>query len=253
MTTSIEQEFSSLGEDVVAVFQKPEVLEALNKVYERREAPLKSKRDELLAKISETNEVLKSMGGLDSIKTLAQQAADAQRAAAEAAAKSTDVETVRKTYSEQLAAEKAEKEGLRKLILTEKVDNVVGKAIREAKGSSELLAPHINGRIKSELVEGQVKITVLSPNGVPMLRDDGKEATVNDLINEFKNSTTYSRAFEAVNVSGTGAKDAKPALTGSVNPWLPASKNITQQMQLARSNPELAKSMAAQAGIALNI
>jgi hypothetical protein len=253
MSNEITQEFEGLPDDVKTVFTKPEVLDALNRVFEKREAPLKMKRDELLAKISETNETIKQLGGLDSIKGLAAQAAEAQRKAEEAAAKSNDVETVKKTYSEKLAAAEQRHADLMKQVINEKTENILSKAIREAKGSAELLTPHIQSRIRSEFVDGQVKLTVLGANGVPMLRDDGKEATVKDLIEEFRGSSAYARAFDPNGTTGTGARDAKPTLNGVTNPWLSTSKNLTQQMQIVRENPALAKSLAAAAGIDLSI
>lgn len=253
MSTDITQEFDGLSDDVKTVLTKPEVMEALTKAFEKREAPLKAKRDELLAKISETNETIKQLGGLDSIKGLAEQAAEARRKADEAAAKSNDVETVKKTYSEKLAAAEQRHADLLKQVMNEKAENIVSKAIREAKGSPELLTPHIQSRIKSEFVDGQVKLTVLGANGVPMLRDDGKEASVSDLLEEFRGSPAYARAFDANGTAGSGARDAKPALNGVTNPWLSTSKNLTQQMQMVRDNPALAKSLAAAAGVDLNI
>lgn len=253
MSTENNSEFDGLSDDVKSVLTKPEVMDALNKVFERREAPLKAKRDELLAKISETNEQLKQLGGLDTIKGLHAQAADAQRRAEEAAAKSNDVETVKKTYAEKLSAAEQRHADLLKQVVNEKVENIVSKAIREAKGSPELLTPHVQSRIKSEFVDGQVKVTVLGANGVPMLLDDGKEATVKDLIEEFRGSTSYARAFDPTGTTGTGARDAKPALNGVTNPWLSTSKNLTQQMQIVRDNPTLAKSLAAAAGVDLKL
>jgi rubrerythrin len=253
VSTEIIQEFDGLPDDLKSVLSKPEVLDAMSKVFEKREAPLKAKRDELLSKISETNEQLKQLGGLDTIKDLAAQAAEAQRKVEEAAAKSTDVETVKRTYADKLAAAEQRHADLLKQVINEKAENLVSKAIREAKGSPELLTPHVQSRIKSEYVDGQVKVTVLGANGVPMLRDDGKEATVKDLIEEFRGSPAYARAFDANGITGSGAKDAKPALNGVINPWLSTSKNLTQQMQIVRENPAMAKSLAAAAGVELKL
>jgi hypothetical protein len=253
MSTENHPEFEGLPDDVKTVLTKPEVLDAIGKVFEKREAPLKAKRDELLSKLAETNDTIKQLGGIDSIKSLAAQAAEAQRKAEEAAAKSTDVETVKKTYSDKLAAAEQRHAELLKQVTSEKVENLVSRAIREAKGSPELLTPHVQSRIKSEYVDGQVKVTVLGANGVPMLRDDGKEATVKDLIEEFRSSTSYARAFDANGTAGSGARDAKPALNGVSNPWLSTSKNLTQQMQMVRENPALAKSLAAAAGVELRL
>lgn len=245
-------EFADLGDDIKSVLSKPEVLDRLAGILEKREAPLRTKRDELLAKVSETNEVIKSLGGLDSIKSLHGQAEDARRKAEEAAAKSGDVEAIKKQFQDKLSERDTRIAELNGLIVNRDVEAELSKAIREAKGVPELLTPHLSARIKAELVDGKVTIKVLGANGVQMLRDDGKDATIKDLVAEFKSSAVFARAFEAENNGGSGAKGSN-GLNGVSNPWMKGATNLSEQMNIARENPTLAVQLAAQAGVTLKL
>jgi hypothetical protein len=225
----------------------------LNQIIEQAKTPLVQKRDELLSQIANYKSTLSKVDELGGIETLtqAQQARlEAERARQAALAASGDVEAIKKQYSDQLSNKDQELTALRQSILDEKVTSKLSSAIREAKGVPELLEPHLKSRIRSELVDGKVQITVLTSAGTPMINSDGKDATVADLLNEFRSSPIFQRAFEAPIASGTGARASSGAPTSN-NPWNPASKNITQQMQMYRQDPATAKRLAAEHGVTL--
>jgi hypothetical protein len=72
-------------------------------------------------------------------------------------------------------------------------------------------------------------------------------------MSEFKNSSIYSRAFEADNKQGSGSKTNSGAGVSSNNPFQKGtpSFNVTEQMRLYKQDPQLAKQLAAQAGVTL--
>lgn len=215
--------------------------------------PIAQKRDELLSKQSELNKRITELGGLDHLSELSQKAAEAAAAAAtaqqEAIEKSGNVEQLKKHYGEQLAARDNELSTLKQSILREKTSAKIDSAIREAKGSPELLSPHVAGRVRTEMVDGKVQITVLTANGIDMLTEDGKPATLRDLINELRSSPIFQRAFEAPAVGGTGGRSS--STPSASNPWNPASPNVTEQMRLYRQDKAAAQRMAAEFNVTL--
>jgi len=250
----LSKELEALPEEVRTTLEKPEVLAAVTALIDGRLKPVLDKRTELLASLAETKEVIKSFGGVDAIKALHEQKNAAEKAAQEAAGKSGDIEAVKKSYADQLAAAHGELEGLKNAAKAEKVSSAVGKAIREEKGIPELLEPHVKSRVRAELnADGTVKLVVLGANGAPMLNVDGKDATMKDLLAEFKGNATFGRAFDAPAASGSGAKGGASTGGDVANPWNPASRNFTKQNEIARATPKLAMTMAAQYGIKLDL
>jgi hypothetical protein len=245
--------FDGLDESFTTVLADPTVQERLLAFAEKHKEPVLSKNKELLGKHSDLQKQINELGGFEKLKTLAQQAADAQRVADEAAAKSGDVESVRRQAQAEIEKRDQRIAAMEQRELVAKTSSVVSKAIREAEGVSDLLEPHVRARIKSTLdADGKVTLTVLAADGTEMLADGVKPATVSDLLAELKANPTFAPAFTAKTISGTGAKpNAGPQ--GIANPWMVPTLNITKQMELVRSNPTLAKAFAAAAGKTLNI
>lgn len=246
--------FEGLDESVTKVFTDPAVQERLKAFAEKSKEPVLSKNKEVLGKFSELQAQIKDLGGLDALKTLAQQAADARAAAEAAALKSNDVEAVRKASQAEIEKRDQRIAAMEQRELSAKTTSAVSKAIAAADGVAELLEPHVRARIKSTLdVDGKVSITVLNTDGTEMLNGVNK-ATVKDLIAELKANPTYQPAFKTTTQNGSGAKGGAPGDTsGMVNPFLPATRNFTKQNEIARTNPALAKALAAAAGINLPI
>jgi hypothetical protein len=223
------------------------------KMIEGAKSPLVQKRDELINEQRALQKKIEAYGGFDQIDTIYQKTSEAEtarkKAEAEAIEKSGDVEKLKAHYAEQLSARDKELSDMRASALNEKVSAKINAAIREAKGVPELLEPHVRSRIQSALVDGQLKITVLNESGGPMLKSDGKEATVKDLISELRTNAIYQRAFEAPAANGTGGKESSGASVA--NPWNPATKNVTEQMKLYRQDKAAAQRMAAEFNVKL--
>jgi hypothetical protein len=245
----IATDFADLGlsADVIEVLSKHG--SALESIIEASKKPLITKRDELLSQISSHKTFIDGLGGADKIKSLAQQASEAEQKIKDAQAASTDVNAVREALGKEVSSRD---EKINKLLSEKKdakVRSTVKRALTEAKGDADLLMPHITSRIKSELNDaGDVVITVLDEKGGPMLvGSEAKPASVKDLLETMKKNTSFAKAFAASGISGSGANGA-PNITGVTNPWLPQTFNLTKQGQVARENPELASALKAAAG-----
>ena len=246
-----------LAPEITAELSKPEVLSKFAAYIEKAKEPVLAKNNELLSKHTELNATIKSFGGIDAIKSLSDTAAKAKAAADEAAARSGDIEAIKRQYQEQNQSIAKERDALRNQIVNDTVTKQLNDAIKGAKGAPALLEPLVRGRVKSELVDGQVKLTVLNANGSPMLAMDGKDASLHDLIEEFRSNADYARAFDGSKAGGSGAvgsaTTSNPASLVGDNPWNPATRNLTKQSQLVNSNPGVAKAMAAVYGVNLQI
>jgi hypothetical protein len=247
-------DLSTLPADVQSLFARDDVKAFLTKTIEGAKAPLVSKRDELLANLTETKTHLQKvneLGGLEALTAAQQARAEAAEAKRQAdlikAEKEGDLATIRKNFQDEVSKRDTELSTLRQSILAEKVDAALTNAVTSAKGVPELLMSALKARIKSEMVDGKARITVLGADGVAPL----KELTIDDLVNEFKSHSVYQRAFEANGVSGTGGRQSTGAST-SDNPFAKASFNLTKQMAMYRENPSQAIRLAAEQGIKLD-
>lgn len=237
---------------IIEAISKPEVMERITGYVEKAKVPVLDKNKELLGKYSDLNKQINDLGGFDSLKELANTASEAKRQREEALAKSGDVEAIRKQAAEAVAVRDTEISSLRQSMIQEKVNTALVKAVRDAKGDADLLSPHLAARIQGSLdSNNKVVIKVLDSNGQPMVTKDMKDASISDLVAEYR--TSYPRAFDADTKTGSGAKAVDTSTQGIVNPFLAATRNLSAQNQLARDNPTLAKALAAAAGKTLNI
>lgn len=235
---------TDLAPELKSVFEKPEVAAVLTTLINSAKAPLLTNRDEVLGQLATVKTKLKTFED-----EAAKAKADAETARLTAAEKDGNIETVKKHYGEQLAAVQAELATVRQAELNEKVSAKVTKAISDADGVPDLLEHHVRNRVKGETVDGKVKLTVLNAAGAPMLTADGKEASMKDLLAEFKANPTFQPAFKAPAANGGGSRQSE-GLDGS-NPWAPATKNVTNQMKLYRADKATAIRLAAQHGVTL--
>jgi hypothetical protein len=250
--SDITLNLEGVAPEVATILQSDAAKAVIAAAIEAAKAPLVTNRDKVLADLAAKNARLKQydeLGGLETLTAAQQARAEAAEAARLAAETSTNAETVKKHYSEQLSAKDQELIALRTSVLEEKVGGKLSAAIREAKGVPELLEPHLRNRVKAELVGGKVQITVLTAAGAPMLKDNGADATMADLIAEFKANAIYGRAFEAPQASGAGGK--ADAGTQRVNPFAKATQNVTEQSRLYRQDKALAIRLAAEAGVTI--
>lgn len=121
--------------------------------------------------------------------------------------------------------------------------SVAQAAIVKAKGSVELLLPHVLRRIQVVTGEdGSTRAVVVDDEGRPMeVVKDGNLVPVDpvDFVNEhFKKSDAFGAAFSGANVAGSGSKATTPAGgPGGVNPFSKSSFNLTEISRLQKENP----------------
>lgn len=232
---------SNLPQDVKDVVLKPEVLAVIESVNKG----LVSKRDELLGTISDHRKTLQDLGGLDTIKASLSELIELKKAA-------PANKDITKTYQEQLEALQLQLKTQKETAATSKVGEVLTSAVKEADGDVDLLMPFIKSRVKHVIADdGTVSIEVLNASGAPMLNSDGKDASVKDLVAEFKGHEKYGRLFGAANIGGSGGRGGSKGLPANPFAKNTPDYNVTKQAEMYRSNKELAITMAAAAGVVL--
>lgn len=217
--------------------------------FEQKYAPVISKRDELLGKLSSVKSLekeLTDLGGLETLKGLKAQADAAAQAAEQARlaalGKDGKITEIEDFYKKQLADRDEKISARDKRLVNKEVDLALSAAIAEAEGSAKLLIPHLRSRIEARLDEnGEVVIVAKGSSG----------QTLNglaELIAEFKGSAEYAPAFKAHQSSGGGSKKTVSGAKGD-NPFAANTVNITAQMALIKQSPDLARTLAKEAGV----
>jgi aspartate/methionine/tyrosine aminotransferase len=138
-------------------------------------------------------------------KKAAKEAADAAREEArqiaeQAALKSGDVEAITKSWQEKYDALNQTLEQSNSTIanLTSGSTATQLAAKLAVEGSSEVLLPHIQSRLKTEFKDGQPVTVVLGKDGRP------SALTVDDLAAEFTNNKAFSHVISGSKARGAG-------------------------------------------------
>ena len=98
-------------------------------------------------------------------------------------------------------------------------------AISAAKGTPELLMPHVARQVRIIEEDGNFVARVVDAQGQPRIADiKGTPFTIRHLVEEMKNDPTYGRAFEASGAGGSGASNATRA-SGKANTLTRAAFN----------------------------
>jgi hypothetical protein len=130
------------------------------------------------------------------------------------------------------------------------IKSEVAKAnpLDDARDAVELL---VGKFVRTSLKDGEVITDVIDTNGNPRIKDvNGTPFTVADLVAEIREkSASLFKPDEKRGLGITpGSHSAAPA-GGVVNPWAAETRNITQQMVLENTKPDLAKQLKAAAGV----
>lgn len=185
---------------------------------------LTAKQQELLNEKKTLAEKLKVLEGqlsgidLEKAKKALEQAEQHEREKLKATG---DWETREKQLKEQLAADLSKRETHFQAELKTREDRI-GKlqgslekslveaqataAIAAAKGSPELLLPHVMRSVKVVEENGEFVARVLDATGQPRIANvKGDAFTIANLVDEMRANTVYGRAFEASGAGGSGA------------------------------------------------
>jgi hypothetical protein len=133
----------------------------------------------------------------------AKEAAEAARI--EAAKKGGDVEALEKSWSEKMQAALAEKDSelgqFKQMVTGLTVGATAATFAAEVFGDhAELMMPHVNSRLSTEIVDGRARVRVLDANGQP------SAMSVDDLKSEFRNNAKYAAFVVASRASGGGPR-----------------------------------------------
>lgn len=146
---------------------------------------------------------------LDEKKAADQKARDAQKAAdqaaADKAAKDGDVDALNESWQKKLDDAVAEKDAIiaeRETALDKATSRSAAMELATTlavPGSADVLMPHIRGRLKTEIKDGEATVVVLDSNGKP------SASTVKELGNEIANDKRFAPLIVGSNASGGGA------------------------------------------------
>lgn len=174
---------------------------------------------------------------------------------------STDTTSELETLKSSLAAYEQEKKKLEQdkelTVKTYKqkleemtIQTHVKDAIAKNNGNPKFLEHHLMRRTTIVEDNGVQKVVVLDKNG-NIVKNENGFATVEDLVNEFKQDQDFALAFKSNKTSGSGftpnVLDGEGGYDAANNPFSKSSFNLTKQMELAKTNPALAKKLEAQA------
>lgn len=85
------------------------------------------------------------------------------------------------------------------------IDNAATLALAEAKGSVDLLLPHVRAHTRVKEVDGKFVVEVVDKDGNAKIADSkGTPMDIKALVAEMRQSDTFGRAFEASGNTGTG-------------------------------------------------
>ncbi|WP_315729811.1 hypothetical protein [Bradyrhizobium sp. SZCCHNRI2010] len=125
----------------------------------------------------------------------------------------------------------------------------------DARDAIELLAGQF---VRTKVADGKYVVEVIDGNGNPRMKDylNNVPFTVADLLSEIRESKPA--LFKPDDKRGIGVQPnsggTPPSNHGvKENPWAKETRNLTQQMVLIKTKPEVAKQLAAQAGVDLVI
>lgn len=192
---------------------------------------LKAKADELLGETKRERELRKAA------EERAKALEDAQKQAAHENAKAKgDVESLEKSYQEQIQKLNDESGGKLSALQKQIYDLTVGQAATNLanelaiKGSAKAILPHIQNRLSlAEDDNGQQVIKVLDANGGKTLM------TLEDLKQEFRSDEAFKPLIAANGASGSGANNANGGAGGQFD----ATKlTAHERKQLKDSDPQ---------------
>lgn len=87
------------------------------------------------------------------------------------------------------------------------IDQAATVAIAEAKGSIELLIPHVKAHTRVREADGKYFVDVVDKDGNARIGNSkGDPMTINDFVQELRKSETFGRAFDGSGQSGSGTR-----------------------------------------------
>ena len=150
----------------------------------------------------------------------------------------------------------AEATGRVKALEDELNRTILGHQIAVEAAAAKCLNPRVVEMIVAQearvelLEDGRRIVKLYGPDGEPQIVSSGEPKTIRQRLAEMKQDEQYAMLFEGA-TRGAGSNtivNGKKVL----NPWKKETRNLTEQASILRSNPELAKKLAAEAGVEIN-
>jgi hypothetical protein len=95
------------------------------------------------------------------------------------------------------------------------VDAAATAALAAAKGSPDLLLPHVKTRVKVVEENGEYAVRIVDAAGNPRVNGKGEFLSMSDLVGEMRQSEVFAPAFLAPGASGGGARQTSAGGGGS--------------------------------------
>lgn len=108
-------------------------------------------------------------------------------------------------HQTELAKREETAKALRGQLERHLVDAAGTAAIAAAKGSAELLLPHVKAKVKVIEENGEYAVRVVDAQGNPRVNAKGEFLSMSDLVGEMRQSDVFAPAFMAPSASGGGA------------------------------------------------
>jgi len=147
-------------------------------------------------------------------------------------------------HANAMKSKEEENARLRKTIDGLMVDSVATVEIANAKGSPQLLLPHVQKHTRVVEENGEFVTRVVDAKGDPRLSSSGAFMTIAELVSEMRSSENYGRAFEASGHTGSGMQPTLPGggmPTGGSQPRTPTSwadaKSAKEKAEFLKTKP----------------
>ena len=210
---------------------------------------LKAKNSELLGKLKGQADQLKQFEGIDpeAVRSIVKQFADDEEAKLIAAGKVDEVlnkrtERMKEAHGKELARLQAQLEAANERA-GKFTNSVLGDAIRAAGSDAGIHKTAFEDAIARARAAFEI-----NDDGEAVAKDgvfgkDGKPLTLKEWFDDMKDKAAHW--FPAPQGGGLGGGKA----AGQKNPFAKETWNMTEQGQLYKTNPDLARNLAAQAGV----
>jgi len=219
----------------------------VKKAIEEATKGLTAKRDELLKEVRGFKDKMKLFENIDVEKYQKLIEEDVRRQE-EIAAKKGEFEKLREQLVEKTNKQLTEKDKeiskIKQALETHLIDNQLTSELARQKGIPDLLVPIMRPNLKViQNDTGLYDVVVIDKDGSPRLGPemDGRPMSIAQLVEEYKNHQTYSRAFETSGNSGAGTgKSSDEGAGNSSNMSRTMTPTLVKQMEDAAKRGDMA-------------
>lgn len=212
---------------------------------------LKSNKDTLLAEKKRLEKALEQYEGLDA--EAAREALRKMEETEEAGLKDKGkFEELKSKLTEKHTTELQKKDGeitkLTSFIERLLVDDAINRAMEEID-----VLPHFRPAVRALMKERGPKVLRDGDDFRGVMPTDMGEAEIGSYMKEWARTDDAAHYVKAEVPSGSGGQGGRGEGGRMTNPFKAESRNLTEQMRLAKEDPALAKRLAAAAGVTLNV